>query len=54
MCDELGWSFLGRKSRCEDPETGRSLMRNRTCDLRSRGEGRKAEADKAQEELETT
>lgn len=54
LCDELGWSFLERKSRCEDPETGRSLMRNRTCDLRLSGEGREAEGDKVQEELETT
>lgn len=54
LCDELGWSFLERKSRCEDPATGRSLMRNRTCDLRLRGEGRKAEGDKVQEESETT
>lgn len=32
--DELGWSFLERNTRCKDPKTGRSLMRNRTCDLR--------------------
>lgn len=46
LCDELGWSFLETNSRCKDPETGRSLMRNRPCDLRlggGRGEGRQKE-----------
>lgn len=45
LWDELGWSFLERNRRCKDPETGRSLMRNRMCDLRLRGvgEGRQKE-----------
>lgn len=37
LCEELERNFLGRNSRCRDSETGRSLMRNRNCDLRLRG-----------------